>query len=300
MYRYLPLTVIVIIAVFAAAQQKPASHSSAAQPASSAKTAANLPSEETVNAFLQQTFGYEPEVSWKIQSIKPANAEGLAEVDVLIRNPQGSNVNKLYVTADGKHAVIGDIIPFGPRPFDLAREELQKKVTGPSRGPADAPVTIVEFSDLECPHCKDAQPTLDQLLTEDKNVKLVFQNFPLPSHDWAAKAAGYADCIGRQNSDAFWKFVEGVYGSQKDITPANADEKLTALADKTGVKGADIAACAVKPETTTRVEHSVALGKSMDVNSTPTLFINGRAIPGGVPYEVLKKLVAFAARQPKG
>src|SRR5437879_4909088 len=146
MSRYSIAVVVLICTLLAFAQQKP---HTPAQPAASTKSAPNMPSEETVRAFLQQTFGYEPDVTWKIDSIKPAPAEGLTEVDVLIRNPKGANLNKLYVTADGKHAVIGDIIPFGARPYDDAREELKRKVTGPSRGPADAPVTIVEFSDLQ-------------------------------------------------------------------------------------------------------------------------------------------------------
>jgi protein-disulfide isomerase len=115
-------------------------------------------------------------------------------------------------------------------------------------------------------------------------------------HDWAAKAAAYADCVSRNSNDAFWKFIQGVYAAQSDITAANADEKLTALADAAGVKGADIAVCAAKPETATRVEKSEALGKALEVNSTPTLFINGRRVPA-VPFETLQKLVDFAAKE---
>jgi len=125
----------------------------------------------------------------------------------------------------------------------------------------------------------------------------VFQHFPLPSHNWAAKAAAFADCVGQASGDAFWKFIEAVYTAQNDLTAANADEKLTGMADGAGVKGADMAACAARPETASRVERSVALGKSVDVNSTPTLFINGRRLPGGVPYEVVKKIVDFAATE---
>src|SRR4029077_15969092 len=98
-----------------------------------------LPSEQTVNAFMKQMFGYDPSVSWKIASIRPAEAEGIAEVLVVVSNSQGQQTNRLYVTPDGKHALVGDIIPFGVRPFDPAREELSKKADGPSRGPADAP-----------------------------------------------------------------------------------------------------------------------------------------------------------------
>jgi protein-disulfide isomerase len=260
-----------------------------------------LPTEETVNAFMKQMFGYDPSVSWKVVSIRPAVAQGIAEVMVLVSNPQGQQNNRLYVTSDGKHALVGDIIPFGSNPFDETRAELASKADGPSRGPANAPVTIVEFSDLQCPHCKDAQPTVDKLLSEKKDARLVFQNFPLPSHDWAAKAAAYGDCIGRTSNDAFWKYIQSVYDAQKDISSANADEKLTALADQAGVKGADAATCAAKPETVGRVQRSVALGASLEVNGTPTLFINGRKISnvGGLPYEVLKGLTEFAEKEAK-
>ena len=220
---------------------------------------------------------------------------------VVLSNAQGQQNSRLYVTEDGQHAVLGDIIPFGAHPFSAAQDALNKGINGPSRGPADAPVTLVEFSDLQCPHCKEAQPTIDKLMAEEKNARLVFQSFPLPSHDWAAKAAYYGDCIGRTSPDVFWKFVESVYGAQSDITAASADEKLTALAEQAGAKGADTAACAAKPETVGRVQRSVALGAALEVTGTPTLFINGRKISNvaGLPYEVLKGLTEFAAKEGK-
>jgi protein-disulfide isomerase len=290
-------TLILLLTSLAVSQDKKAKDSSLPEPTFSTR----LPSEETVNAFMKQMFGYDPAVSWKVISIKPATAQGIAEVLVVLSSPQGQQTNRLYVTSDCKYALIGDIIPFGVRPFDPTRDELAKKADGPSRGPADATVTVVEFSDLQCPHCKDAQPTVDKLLTEEKNVRLIFENFPLTSHDWAAKAAAYADCVGHSSNDAFWKFIQSVYDAQKDISVANADEKLTALATQAGVKGAETAACAAKPETVGRVQRSVALGASLEVNGTPTLFINGRKISnvGGLPYEVLKGLTEFAAKDVK-
>jgi len=290
MHRSLKYFLILLLLVtLAGAQQESApSHAKAMSP--------NLPSEETVNAFLHQWFGYDSSLSWKVASVKPSEIEGLSEVNVVLSGPQGQQPLKLYVTPDGKHAVNGEVMPFGAHPFAANQKELERGVTGPSRGPADAPVTVVDFSDLQCPHCKDAHPLLEKLIAEDKNVRVVFQSFPLPMHDWAAKAAAYADCVNRSSADAFWKFIASVYGAQTDITAANADEKLTAFADTAGVKGADIAACAAKPETVSHVEKSVALGKALDVNSTPTLFVNGRKLPA-VPYEVLQKLVDFAAKE---
>jgi protein-disulfide isomerase len=117
-------------------------------------------------------------------------------------------------------------------------------------------------------------------------------------HNWAQKGAAYADCIGKTSNEAFWKFIASVYDAQTEITAENADQKLTELADKAGVKGPDTAACSIQRETQSRVDSSVELGKSLDVNSTPTLFINGRPVGvSGNNYDVLKQLVDFSAKQ---
>jgi protein-disulfide isomerase len=306
MHRYFAflLTILFCVASVSAQQQNPPTHPTRPEkPANKTppvpQFSTRLPSEDTVNAFLQQMFGYDTTVSWKIVEIKPSQAEALSEVLVQISNAQGKQSSRLYVTSDGQHAVLGEIIPFGTHPFTAARDALSKGMNGVSLGPADAPVTIVEFSDLQCPYCKQAQPTVDKLLGEEKNARLVFQQFPLPSHNWASKGAYYADCVGRKSNDAFWKFIHTAFDSQADITPENADEKLTALADQSGVKGKEIAECAATAETAGRVQHSISLGSSVDVTGTPTLFINGRKIGNltNLPYDVLKGLVEFAARQ---
>ena len=297
------ICILILAGGLAAAQTTPAKASPAKSPAksSSADAGPALPSEATVDSFLQQTFGYQPDLSWRISSIRPAGTTGLAEVTVVMASGQGQQGLRFYTTPDGEHALFGDMVPFGARPFDPVKKLLDSGVTGPERGPKDAPVMIVEFGDLQCPACKLAQPSIESLVESEPNVRFVFQNFPLVEvHNWAAKGAAYADCVGQASNDAFWKFIESVYGAQTDISTANADEKLTGFADAAGVKGTEIAACAAKPETTTHVEHSLDLGKALDVNSTPTIFINGRKLgAGGIPYEVLVKLVDFAAQQGK-
>jgi protein-disulfide isomerase len=284
------------------AQTKPAK-SAPARPAEKAAGAGsvNLPSEATVDSFLHQQFGYEKDLTWKISSIKPSTIAGLAEVNVVLASPQGQQATRFFVSPDGQHALVGEVIPFGARPFDPAKQALEKGITGPERGSKDGPVTIVEFGDLQCPACKAAQPTIEAMVAAEPNARFVFQNFPLEMHNWAAKGAAYADCVGRASNDAFWKFVSKTYETQSDITAENADEKLTAIANGAGVKGADIAACAAKPDTKARVDASIALGKSVDVTGTPTLFINGRRISSFDPRmaDVYKSLVEFAATQGK-
>ncbi|HVI78322.1 MAG TPA: thioredoxin domain-containing protein [Candidatus Acidoferrum sp.] len=269
---------------------------SASKPASGSADA--LPSEATVDSFLHQQFGYEPDVTWKIASIKPSMIPGLAEVDVVLANAQGQQVSKFYVGADGKHALVGEIIPFGAHPFEPVKKALEKGVTGPARGPKEAPVLIVEFGDLQCPACKQAQQPIEQLVAAEPNARFVFQNFPLEMHNWAMKGAEYSDCVGRASSDAFWKFISKTYETQAEITADNVDAKLTAIADGVGLKGSEIAACAAKTETKAHVEASMKLGKEVEVGSTPTLFINGRRIGSFDPRlaDLYKGLVEFAAK----
>jgi protein-disulfide isomerase len=272
----------------------------AASPANAGATV--LPTEDTVNAFLVQMFGYDPTVTWKVIQIRPSEVPGLAEVSLVLTNAQGSNPNRLLVSADGKHAITGDILPFGAKPFDDARSKLEKGVNGPAKGPAKASVTIVEFSDMQCPHCQKAAAGIEQLLAQEPDAHFVFQNFPLPSHNWAEKAAGYVDCVGRvptggTSNDAVWKFIQKTFDEQANITEANADEKLKAISTASGANADEIAACAVKPETRARVEASLVLGKSVGVSGTPSLFINGRNVPGGAPIDLLKKIVDFQASQ---
>src|SRR5580658_8103074 len=299
------ISILLLAASLAAAQTtaKPAPAASTAKPAEKLGThaTADLPSEATVDSFMHEQFGYQPDLTWKIESIAPSPIPGLAEVTVALASPQGHQLTRFYVGSDGAHALVGEMIPFGAHPFDPAKQKLEKGINGPARGPKDSPVLIVEFGDLQCPACKAAQPTIEALIAAEPNARFVFQNFPLEMHNWAAKGAAYADCVGRASNDAFWKFVAKTYESQSDITAANADEKLTALADAAGVKGADIATCATTPIPKSHVDASIALGKAVNVTGTPTLFINGRIIGNvsQVPADTLKALVEFAAKQGK-
>jgi protein-disulfide isomerase len=270
-----------------------------ATPTAAPSPSAAMPSEDVVDAFMRQMVGYDSNVTWKVAQIRPSVIPGLAEVLVVITDSQGSNTNKFYASSDGKHAITGDIIPFGPKPFEQDRVKLEKGLNGPAKGPAKAPVTIVEFSDLQCPHCKKIAPEIDQLIAQEPGAHFVFQNFPLPNHNWAEKAAGYVDCVGRASNDAVWKFIQKAFEQQESITEANADEKLKAVATESGVHADEIAACAAKPDTKARIEASVALGKSVGVTGTPAVFINGRLLGGGAPPEVLKQIVDFQAAQAK-
>jgi len=269
---------------------------SASSPASSSAAKASLPSEATVEGFLKQMFGWNQELTWKIAEIKPSEAAGFAEVTAVFSTPQGQQLFRIYVTPDQKFALTGDMVPFGADPFATARADL-KAASGPAHGPTDAPVTIVEFGDLECPACKAAQPNVTKLMQEEPKAKLIFQNFPLQTvHKWAMLGAKYVDCVSRESNDAVWKFISAVYEHQGEITAETADTALKRYAKEAGVNPDAVAACVAKPETEQRVRESIALGDKLGVTSTPTFFINGRKVVGfgnNTPYEVVKAIVEY-------
>jgi protein-disulfide isomerase len=255
---------------------------------------ATLPSKDQIDAALKRTFGYDPSVSWDIYDIRPSAIPGVPEVLVSV-NKQPPN--HLYISPDGSNAIIGSMIPFGSNPFAPARAKLHD-ADGPAKGAQTPVISIVEFSDLECPHCKAAQPVLEKLVTDFPQVRYIFQQYPLPAsvHPWAMKAAQYSDCSGRIGSkDAFWKFSDSVFENQGSIALATADDKLKELATAAGLDAQKIAACAATPETEARIKKSLDLGQSLEVNETPTVFINGRRVQSiaSIPYDQLKNLVQF-------
>ncbi len=269
-----------------------------AEPAAAKPVAgASLPSTDAVNEFMRHMLGWDPNTKWQVGSIKMTES-GLVEALVGISTAQGQQTLRLFITPDGQHAINGDLVPFAADPFARARDLLSKG-NGAAHGPADAALTIVEFGDLQCPSCKAAQPLVEKILAENPNARFIFQNYPLPMHNWAMKAAYWADCAARQNADAFWKWVPSVYAQQADITLETVDQKLGTLLATAGGDVRVVEACVAQPDTKARVEASMRLGDSVEVGGTPTLFFNGRKIANvsATPYEVLDKIIKFQAQK---
>jgi len=275
------------------AANKPATSAAATAKPETSKPASGLPTTEEVDAALKRTLGYDPGVTWQIYAITPAAVPGLADVYFAINKQAPQHI---YLSSDAQSAIIGELIPFGANPFAPARAKL-KGASGPSRGGPNPPIDIVEFSDLECPHCKKSHPVLEKLVADFPQVRFIFQQFPLPAslHPWAMKAAQYADCAGQINKDAFWKYVDAIFENQGGIALATADDKLKELAILNGLDAMKVSACADSPETAARIKKSQDLGASLEVNETPTVFVNGRRVRGigDIPYDKLKELVQF-------
>lgn len=256
-----------------------------------AKTA--LPAPAEVETYMKRSFGYDPALTWQIFDVRDSGVPGIAEIIVSVNKGEPYH---LFYSASAQSAFVGQMIPFGPNPYATTRTRLQGAF-GPSRGSANPPIQIIEFSDLECPHCKAAQPIVEKLLNDFPQVRVTFQQFPLPAslHPWAMKAAQYADCAGQMNKDSFWKYIDSIFENQGSIALATADDKLKELATAAGYDAQKVSACAASPETDARVKKSLDFGQTLNVTQTPTIFINGRTVLGlaGIPYDNLKNLVQF-------
>jgi protein-disulfide isomerase len=148
----------------------------------------------------------------------------------------------------------------------------------PGFGPADAPVTIVEFGDFECPSCRAEAPLLRQLIPElfPNKVRIVFKDYPLESiHPWARKAAIAGRCIFRQDPRAFWKFYDWDYENQDDITMENLKSKVLGWAAGNGIASAQLETCIDSKATDAEIDRNIGEGKAAGVRGTPTLFVNG-------------------------
>jgi protein-disulfide isomerase len=167
-------------------------------------------------------------------------------------------------------------------------EPLRTQVAdiGPVRGPATAPVTIVEFSDFQCPYCGRLIPTLDQVKAKygDK-VRIVFRQFPLPMHPNAQKAAEASLCANEQGK--FWEMHDAMFKNQQELAVDNLKSKAAAL----GIKADSFNQCLDSGKYASKVQEDQKAGSAAGVNGTPAMFINGRFLNGAVPLEQITSVI---------
>lgn len=177
---------------------------------------------------------------------------------------------------------------------------LKGLVQGPSatRGSASAPVTIVEFSDFECPFCGNFARILDDALSKDAgDVRVVFHHMPLTIHPWARMAAEMAGCAQLQGNEAFWSLHDRIFAGQETINKENAKEKLAEIAKNSkGVDAAAIDKCLANGASVGLVLKDLNVAESYQINSTPTVFINGHRIQGVENAEKLREMIAEARK----
>ena len=158
----------------------------------------------------------------------------------------------------------------------------------PAMGPKDAPVTIVEFSDFQCPYCAKAAETVNQIKKKyGKKVRVVFKQFPLPFHSQAKQAASAALCAWEQKPAYFWEMHDAMFADQTKLNK----EALSNTAKKIGVEEKKFQECLSSNKYMSMINQDMEQGKDLGVKSTPTFFINGKLLQGAQPVEAFQEII---------
>jgi protein-disulfide isomerase/Skp family chaperone for outer membrane proteins len=227
------------------------------------------PSEETVRRFYDDN--------------KAVIKGSFVETALEIRN---------YLMQQGQDAAFANLLSkllrdYGYKPL-IEPDRAKVAVEGhPSRGPVAAPVTIVEFSDFECPYCSGLYPTLKRIEANYKEkIRIVYRQFPLNNiHPRAQKAAEASLCANDQ--DKFWQFHDALFADQRNLTV----EDLKAKAASLSLNGSTFASCLDSGKHAAAVRDSITEGSKLGIDGTPAMFINGRFLGGNQPYDAIAKII---------
>ena len=248
----------------------------------------------TLEAYVRHLFLIAPQVSVTAGEPKTSDLPGFKEVKVrLSQGPQFQDVT-LYVSNDGKKILQGNYYDVNSNPFKPEIDKLHTQFQ-PNLGTAGAPVAIVVFSDLQCPHCKGEAEMLRQNLIQNypKDVHLYFKDFPLETlHPWAKAAAMAGRCVFQQSNDAFWAYHDWIFSHQDSFTPATLGQQVLDWAkEQKGLDAAKLGACIEKKATQAEVEAEMKEGRDLDISGILTMFINGRRIFQTIDWFSLKNII---------
>ncbi len=252
----------------------------------------------TLEAYVRHLFLWGPQIRVSISDPAPSNRlPGFFEVNVQATAGAASQEEKFYISKDGRKILKALVFDVMQNPF---QEELQKLRTDsqPSFGAPGAPVVLVLFSDFQCGYCREeAQMLRKNLPTAFPNeVRVYFKDFPLESiHPWAKMASIAGRCIFRQQPSVFWEYHDWIYAHQSEITPENLRTKVMEFARsrESSLDTLQLQRCLDTRATEAEVDQNVAEARALQVNSTPTLFVNGRRLVGHIGWHNLRQIIEY-------
>ena len=249
-----------------------------------------------LEAYVRHLFVMNSDVKVQVSDPKPSQLPDLVEVVVHASKGDASQDFPFLISKDGSKILQAIVYDVNSNPFkpDLDKLKIESQ---PNLGTPGAPVVLVEFADFECPVCKTEAIMLRQnlLAAYPTQVRLYFKDFPLDSiHPWARPAAIAGRCVFRQNPSSFWSYFDWIYAHQADIAAPNLKDKAMEWAK--GDKDIDVlqlGRCIDTKATEAEVDKNVAEARALDLNATPTLFVNGRRIPQAIDWTNLRGIVDY-------
>jgi protein-disulfide isomerase len=258
---------------------------------------------QKLEAYLRYAEGYPPAVKVAIEDPTASTLPGYFRLTVHLSSGAAKLDRLYYLTADAQHLINGSVQDLNDFPFQETLAHLP--TDGFSFGPPKAKITIVIFSDFQCPYCQNFAETVRENVPHKypNDVRVIYKDFPIASiHPWARPAAEAGRCLGDQKQDAFWAFHDWIFGHQPEVNAAKgADlrEKALAIATEQKLNETKLANCIDTHATAAEVEESIKAGTALHVEVTPTVFINGRVEPGALKWATLDQIIQLELNRPK-
>jgi len=241
-------------------------------------------SQKKIEAFLRNYFALGPEFKITVGAPKELGNSGLQEVPIEVKSDKGGDSIKMYLTKDGRYLLRGEVNDLNTDPLsdNIAKMKLEG---APVLGDSNGSITIVEYSDFECPVCRNLHDALRGLLPNYPQVKIILKDYPIEQiHLWARTAALAGRCAYHQDPKAFWQVYDMIYDGQDVISASNAYDKMIDFAGRAGLNTDAFKSCMASSQAASEVDASIANAAQLEVRSTPTLFINGRRLVGSDPH----------------
>lgn len=253
--------------------------------------AADVKTDQLVT-YYRKKANLPPQAEISVTGLAASPIKGAKQGTLEIGTPPRSRSIPFLVSEDGRYVVFGEAEDLTVDPFKKVMEKISLKGK-PAKGPANAKVTIVEYSDFQCPFCSRGYATIENEVLKEygDKVRFIYKHFPLNFHPWAEPGAIAVECAGLQNADAYWKVYSHLFERQKDITPQNLKEQVLEALAGSKIDKAKFEDCFDNKKTADTVKAEMAEGQSVGVTGTPAFIINGRLLSGAQPFQAFKNVI---------
>jgi len=248
--------------------------------------------QKKVEAQVRKLFALGPSFTIKVGTPAESQLPGLLTVNVEVASEGGSDSVPFYISKDGRYLMRGEIFDTTKDPFADTRAQITL-AGAPFKGPANARVTVVEYSDFQCPTCRGLYSIIKAVQPQFPQVKFVFKDFPLEQiHPWAMTAASAGRCAYQQKPEAFWQLHDKIFDNQEIISATTVWQTMLDYARDAALDVDSFRACMSLPATKAVIQKSVAEGTKLKIANTPTVFVNGRRFIGA-DRQTLEQYIRF-------
>ncbi len=248
---------------------------------------------EQIASYIRKAFNVPANVGITVtQNAESKAIPGTYAVNVEFKGEKGSQTQEAWVTKENM-LIIGRVMDMSVDPYKKNKDKIAMGANVPVTGAQNAKVTIVEYSDFQCPYCSSAHVTVKDMLKQyEGKVKVAYKHLPLTNiHNWAEEAAIASVCVHKQKPEAFWKLSDYFFTNQKAITKETLGAKLQEFSKTEALNHEEVKKCMADPTSKQQVTADSKEATELGLGSTPSFIVNGRTVVGAIPADQFKQII---------